>query len=281
MNRFGFVFLCTTGILSDSLAAQSGDTIDLGTLVLKTSNGFDEFEEERTIASFDSEDIERSNIKDVQGALDKTANVVVTNSADPLSFSVTVRGLSDLGNVNSTGPTVGFFQDDVLLNPVGISSNFNTGLVDVESVDVFLGPQTTTFSKGTTAGAVNVVTKKPTDELSFSIEGDLGFFNAGGHTSGSGTFVANVPILEDGLLSSRLVLFRNASEGFVRVFQSDFADRLDQDIRGGRLSLRSRPNENLTFDLQLSYTRTEFAGANEANIALVESGQYVNFFDPS
>lgn len=281
LNRFGLAVLLMTGTLSGSVAAQGNTPFDLGNLVLSAGGGFDPLEEERTIESFSSEDIERSNIKDVQGALERTANVLVTSNTDPLSFRVTVRGLSDLGNVNTTGPTVGFFQDGVLLNQVGQSSNFNSQLVDVERVDVFLGPQTTSFSKGTTAGAVNVVTKKPTEEVAFSVEGDLGFFDAGSAISRSGSVVANVPLLDDGLLTSRLVLFRNASDGFVRVFQSDFTDRLDNEVQGGRLSLRSKPNEQLTFDVQLSYIRTEYAGSNEANIALVEAGEYVSFFDPA
>ncbi|MEM9011423.1 MAG: TonB-dependent receptor [Pseudomonadota bacterium] len=244
---------------------------------------FDVFEEERTIETVDEEEIERANIDNVAGALDSAPNVVVTSEASPLDFQVTVRGISDIGNVNSTAPTVGVFVDGVSLNQTGATGAvINPGLVDVERVDTFLGPQTTTFSRATTAGAVNVVTNKPTDVQEFSVTGDFGAFTDGGDLFGSGSFVANMPFLEDGLLSARLVGFAQASEGFIEVFGDDVSDNIEEEIFGTRLSLRSEPIDDLTLDFQFTYTRTEFDATRLVSLdVLKEDGEFVTFNGPA
>lgn len=258
------------------------EPVDLGSLVLTGEGGFDAFEEKRTIETLTSEDLERRNIDTLASALETTPNVFVTGQSDPLTFDVTIRGISDVGNVNTTGPTVGYFVDGVLLNQVGSAASFNPSLIDSERVDVFLGPQTTTFGRSTTAGAVNIVTKKPTDEIEYELRGDLGYFDGQSALFGSSSFVANAPLLDDGLLSARLVGFVDGSEGFVSVFNDPDGDNLSQSSYGGRLSLRSRPTNDLTFDLQLSYTQTEFDASNfYTSVDLVEQGEYVTFVDPA
>ncbi|MEM8761523.1 MAG: TonB-dependent receptor, partial [Pseudomonadota bacterium] len=240
---------------------------------------FDVFEEARTIETIGEEEIERADLGDIADAIDTAANVVVTNQFNPTTFEVTVRGISDVGNVNSTAPTVGLFVDGVLLNQSGGVAGTNPGLVDTERVDVFLGPQTTTFGRATTAGAVNVVTKKPTNDLEFSAEGDIGLFTDDVAATGSATFVANAPILENGLLSGRLVGFVNASGGFIEVFGADPAERIESEGFGTRLSLRSQPTENLTLDLQVDYSRVEFDAISQVSLELLEEGEFVTFTD--
>ncbi|MEM6942709.1 MAG: TonB-dependent receptor, partial [Pseudomonadota bacterium] len=253
----------------------------LGQVPGATGSGapFDVFEEARTIETIGGEEIERAGLGDIADAIDTAANVVVTNQFNPTTFEVTVRGISDVGNVNSTAPTVGLFVDGVLLNQSGGVAGTNPGLVDTERVDVFLGAQTTTFGRATTAGAVNVVTKKPTNDLEFSAEGDIGLFTDDVAATGSATFVANAPILENGLLSGRLVGFVNASGGFIEVFGADPAERIESEGFGTRLSLRSQPSENLTLDLQVDYSRVEFDAISQVSLELLEEGEFVTFTD--
>ncbi|MEM8823941.1 MAG: TonB-dependent receptor, partial [Pseudomonadota bacterium] len=268
------------------------DAVELEPLVLQGRQGggvpgasggggtFDIFEEERTIETIDEEEIERANIESINDALDSTANVVVVGEITPNTLNVTVRGISDVGNVNSTAPTTGVFVDGVLRNQSGTAVGTNSALIDVERVDVFLGPQTTTFSRGTTAGAVNVVTKKPTDELEFTVEGDIGAFETNGNPFGGVTLIGNTPLLDDGLLSARLVLFSNASKGFIEVFDDDVFDDIETEQFGGRLSLRSQPTNDLTLDFQLGYSRSEFDDSFLVSLDLLEEGKFVSFEDP-
>ncbi|MEM8792470.1 MAG: TonB-dependent receptor [Pseudomonadota bacterium] len=240
-----------------------------------SGGAFDVFEETRTIETVDAEEIEKSNVRDVADALDSTANVVVVGQTSPTSLNVTVRGIANFGNVNSTAPSTGIFVDGVLLNQTSQGTGINPALIDAERVDIFLGPQTTTFGRATTAGAVNVVTKKPTDELEFIFQGEVGSF-----PDGSGSLVANLPLLEDGLLSARIVAFGSGSDGFIEFFDDAVTDELGQEVFGGRVSLRSQPTDDLTLDLQTSFTRTEFDASSLVTLALLDEEEFIAFPNP-
>ncbi|MEO0426313.1 MAG: TonB-dependent receptor [Pseudomonadota bacterium] len=275
-------------VISSSQSRVDQGRIELDELVVTAPRGrglpgasgsggaYDPLEETRTIATIDEEQIEKSAITGVTEALDTIPNVVVTGETSPVGFGVTVRGISDVGNVNSTAPTTGIFVDGVLLNQTGVDIGINPGLVDVERVDVFLGPQTTTFSRGTTAGAVNVVTKKPTDEFEVAVQGEVGSF-----PDGSGSLVVNAPILDDGLLSARIVTFGSATDGFIEFFDEDVTDELGEEVFGGRVSLRSQPSDDLTLDFQASYTRTEFDATRIVTLEILEEEEeFIAFPSP-
>ena len=69
-------------------------------------------------------------------------------------------------------------------------------MVDVESLSVLRGPQGTLFGKNTTAGALVITSRKPTDEYGGRLETRLG--NLGRRDA---KVVVNVPIIEEKLLS--------------------------------------------------------------------------------
>ncbi|MEL6646853.1 MAG: TonB-dependent receptor [Pseudomonadota bacterium] len=281
-------FQNTTAVI---VSQGNNDPFDLGTITIgaaaSASEGvFDLFEEERSIQTLNAEELEKQNITDLGDALERTPNVFVTGRREPIALQLSVRGISNLGG-GFSGPTVGLFVDGVLLNSVVAFGNANPPLFDVESVDVFLGPQTTTFSRITTAGAVNVVTKKPTDKLEFSLEGDIGRFDTGSDFAGSTTLVGNVPLLKDGRLSARLVVFETRNDGFISTRGRDLVgrptDKISDKSSSVRLSLRSRPREDLTLDFQFTYTEVEYDSiwGSLTNLNLLQLGQYVAFVDPA
>ncbi|MEM9329922.1 MAG: TonB-dependent receptor [Pseudomonadota bacterium] len=223
-----------------------------------------------TTVMFGEEEVEKRNINDIESALQQTPNVNVTGNGNPGQFAVTVRGLGDLGNVDSTAPSVGFFIDGAPLSTNGaLSQGINAALVDVEAVEVSLGPQTTGFSRVTTAGAVNVVTKKPTGEFEASLETEFGSFSDIQLTA-----IVNQPILDDDLLNSRLVLFGGASDGFIDFVNGD--DNSSENY-GFRYSLRSQPTDQLTIDASISYSEDEQDGANIISLATLDFDDPVSF----
>ncbi|HEX7873771.1 MAG TPA: TonB-dependent receptor [Sphingobium sp.] len=85
------------------------------------------------------------------------------SSANPRNTAFTIRGLgSSVVAVSQANdglePGVGFYVDQVYhARPATAAFDF----VDVEQVEVLRGPQGTLFGKNTTAGAINITTKKP------------------------------------------------------------------------------------------------------------------------
>ena len=101
-------------------------------------------------------------------------------STNPRNSAITIRGLGAPFGLTNDGlePGVGLYIDGVFhARPAAATLDF----LDVERVEVLRGPQGTLFGKNTTAGAINVTTRKPSFVRGGDFEinfGDLGFVQA-------------------------------------------------------------------------------------------------------
>jgi len=107
-------------------------------------------------------------------------------SFNPRNTNVNIRGLgSNIANSNDGLENgVGFYIDDVYYGRTG-QSQFD--LVDLDRIEVLRGPQGTLFGKNTTAGAINITTRKPEFEWGGFGEatlGDYGFHQLRGSVTG-------------------------------------------------------------------------------------------------
>jgi iron complex outermembrane receptor protein len=107
-------------------------------------------------------------------------------STNPRNSAITMRGLGAPFGLTNDGlePGVGLYIDGVFYaRPASATLDF----LDVERVEVLRGPQGTLFGKNTTAGAINVTTRKPSfaKEGDFELNvGDLGFVQAKASVTG-------------------------------------------------------------------------------------------------
>jgi iron complex outermembrane recepter protein len=101
-------------------------------------------------------------------------------STNPRNSSINIRGLGSPFGLTNDGiePGVGLYIDGVFYaRPAAATMD----LLDVEQVEVLRGPQGTLFGKNTTAGAINVTTRKPSFTPGSEVElnyGNLGFVQA-------------------------------------------------------------------------------------------------------
>ncbi len=101
------------------------------------------------------------------------------------NFAITMRGLgAGTGNL-SFEQSVGLFIDGVYLSR---SRAFQNPLLDIQRVEIVRGPQGALFGKNTNAGAISVVTRRPTREFEgfarASGEVEHGGWNLDGAVSG-------------------------------------------------------------------------------------------------
>jgi iron complex outermembrane receptor protein len=107
-------------------------------------------------------------------------------SSNPRNSSVTIRGIGSPFGLTNDGiePGVGLYIDGIFYaRPAAATLDF----LDVERVEVLRGPQGTLFGKNTSAGAINVTTRKPTFALESDFEvayGTYDFVQAKGSVSG-------------------------------------------------------------------------------------------------
>ena len=101
-------------------------------------------------------------------------------STNPRNSAIAIRGLGAPFGLTNDGlePGVGLYIDGVFYaRPASATLDF----LDVEQIEVLRGPQGTLFGKNTTAGAINVTTRKPSFTRATDFElnvGDLGFLQA-------------------------------------------------------------------------------------------------------
>jgi iron complex outermembrane receptor protein len=101
-------------------------------------------------------------------------------STNPRNSAINIRGLGSPFGLTNDGlePGVGLYIDGVFYaRPASATLDF----LDVDQVEVLRGPQGTLFGKNTTAGAINVTTRKPsfTPGTDFELNyGNFGFVQA-------------------------------------------------------------------------------------------------------
>ena len=94
-------------------------------------------------------------------------------STNPRNSAINIRGLGAPFGLTNDGlePGVGLYVDGVFYaRPASATLDF----LDVERIEVLRGPQGTLFGKNTTAGAINVTTRKPAFSRSTEVELNLG-----------------------------------------------------------------------------------------------------------
>ena len=107
-------------------------------------------------------------------------------STNPRNSAINVRGLGAPFGLTNDGlePGVGLYIDGVFYaRPAAATLDF----LDIERIEVLRGPQGTLFGKNTTAGAINVTTRKPSFTRGAEFElnvGDVDFVQAKASVTG-------------------------------------------------------------------------------------------------
>nr|WP_241263150.1 TonB-dependent receptor [Parahaliea mediterranea] len=162
-----------------------------------------------SITAFGAAQIEKQNLQSATDYLQATPNVSYTEvgGQGPKGLNISIRGISDLQNAERVSATSAFsvYVDEFSVGTAARGTP-NPQLYDIERLEILRGPQGTYFGRNSTGGAINITTKKPSDELFARV--DLGIGNFQTHQIGG---VLNVPITEN--FFTRLTVEQATSDG--------------------------------------------------------------------
>lgn len=171
--------------------------------------------------------------------------------------SLSIRGISGgVGSNISLDPAVGMYVDGVY---VGKMLGTAMDVAQIERIEILRGPQGTLYGRNSTAGAINVISRKPLGEFAADLTAGLG--NYGLRTlKGSVDFDAIGEVGEGaGKLSAALNFLSKDRDGFYENYSGgeDF-DNLDR--LAWRAALRWEPRENITVDYIYDHSELDEVG---------------------
>jgi len=181
-----------------------------------------------------------------------------------------IRGISSNITTIDAEASVGLFIDGMYIGRFGGAAS---SIFDVERVEVIKGPQSTMFGRNSSAGAISIVTNKPSTD-GFSASATL---RAGNYDSFGGDFAVNAPVSDN--LAIRIAGRAEATDGYGEYSLSG-DDAKDASSHAFRLSLAYDPEDRLTFDLSVEYEDTTFKNPgfpdnnNPAFDALIPTGPF-------
>ncbi|MEE4186244.1 MAG: TonB-dependent receptor [Gammaproteobacteria bacterium] len=137
------------------------------------------------VTPFTAELIEDLNLQSIDDIALFTPGFSFTSAfgRQPGSDRPAMRGISTVQNGIANASAVSYFIDGVYLG----GSPQATELSNVERVEVLRGPQAAALGRGTYIGAINFITRRPTDEFAAFADvtaGQDGLFNVTGNLSG-------------------------------------------------------------------------------------------------
>ena len=127
-----------------------------------------------TIFALDEQRIEALRIEQPIDIGNYVPNVNIKNTLGNTNPVITIRGISLNDFVANNDQSAGVYLDEVFMaSPAMMSFQ----VFDVERAEVLLGPQGTLYGRNTTAGAINFISNKPSQD--FYTELELGYGNFG------------------------------------------------------------------------------------------------------
>jgi len=153
------------------------------------------------------DDLAADNISDVSQFIPG----LEVGATSPTQPRYKIRGINTSDFGIGTDPAVGVYVDGVYSARSGAAV---LSFGDIERIEVLKGPQGTLFGRNSAAGAVSIVTKKPTQELEGHITGRLGNYGKRRvEATVNVPLTDNIAVRVNGLYNKRDGLFEDAATG--------------------------------------------------------------------
>lgn len=265
-------------------AGNSGDTGGIGDIIVTAQKRAENVQQVPiAISAVSSQYLESRDISSIDRLGAISPNVKIERAPSNKTISqISIRGSVTINPAITWEPAVGLYLDGVYIAKAQ-GSIFD--VADLERVEILRGPQGTLYGRNTLAGAVNLVTKKPSGEFGGSAEVSYGNFNYW-----KAKAVLDLPRM--GIFSAKLSGSIQKRDGFIDVVPNPFPqavlarpnsvkDTNDLNSQSFMAQVRAEPSSNLTIDYMFDYSRfhqrPDFAQLYHIN----RNGDPRDIFDPN
>lgn len=192
--------------------------------------------------------LQDSGVHDIKELQVLVPGLIVTSSQSAAQTTARIRGIGTVGDNAGLESSVGVVIDGVARARNGVSF---ADLGELERIEVLKGPQGTVFGKNTSAGVINVVTRRPSFTRIADAELTAGNYGALGVASAFNDALGETSAL-------RVYAARRSRDGFEQVVTGagprTATDDGDQNLRTARVQLLWEPTEDLDINLAADAT---------------------------
>ncbi len=172
-----------------------------------------------------------------------------------------IRGVgSKLVGFGAEG-AVGMYMDGVFL-PKGWAGM--GGFYDLERIEVLRGPQGTLYGRGSAGGTVNIITKRPSEELEVKVGAQVGNYNLK-----QVDVTISGPIIED-KLKARLTFSDSSHDGYINNLEGP--DLYDENYTGIRGAVEWTPTDKLNVMFRGDYFDSDKIGQSNKLMSVSDTG---------
>lgn len=160
------------------------------------------------VTAVNAQQLQDAGVRDIKDLTVVTPGLTVTTTGSNTSTTARIRGVGTVGDNVGLESSVGVVIDGVYRPRNGVAFG---DLGDLERIEVLKGPQGTLFGKNTSAGVINIMTRRPEFQVGANSEVTLGNYDAVG-----AAFSLTGPIVAD-KVAGRLFLAGRKRDGFYNV----------------------------------------------------------------
>src|SRR6185436_7925219 len=168
--------LAAAATVAQTNTSSTADTADVPTIgeIVVTAQRREEsnLKVGLTLTALSSDAIAQQRVEQVLDLKGRVPNLDIKEQVPGAMPVVTIRGvgLNDFGAANS--PSAGVYVDQVYVASIAMMA---FDMFDLERIEVLKGPQGTLYGRNSTAGALNIITRKPQQD--FAAYATLGYGN--------------------------------------------------------------------------------------------------------
>jgi iron complex outermembrane receptor protein len=233
-------------------AQEAADDRSIETIIVTAQKREQSLQDVPIVVTAVSEQLlQDAGVRDIKDLTLLTPGLIVTSTSNETVTTARIRGIGTVGDNPGLESSVGVVIDGVYRprNGVGFGD-----LGEIERIEVLKGPQGTLFGKNTSAGVINVITKRPSFDFGSQVE-----LTAGNYGALEGSASITGPLAET--VAGRLYVAARERDGLIdvetgagpRAEREDF----DRSFYTGRAQLLLQPSDALDIRLTADYTKRD------------------------
>jgi outer membrane receptor protein involved in Fe transport len=265
--------MCSTILAPAAFAqdAQSDDeanSADEPIVVTATLREMDVQDIPLAVTAVSPETLQRQGVSDIKtlSSISPSFNIQ-SSQTETQGTSIKIRGVGTTGNNTGLESSVGVFIDGVYQSRPGVALG---DLVDLERLEILRGPQGTLFGRNTSAGALNITTRRPSltkfDGFANATYGNYNFMNV---QAGVG-----VPIVQD-VAAVRVSGTWRKRDGYLKNASGVESNNRDRYMLRGQLYIE--PSSDVSIRILADYAKTDEQCCNAVIVRETELAPFSAF----